>query len=219
VPLSKGLLSGYVRLSAESKVVLLNQMSSMPSLQQMMTNWTGEMSWVYSGTDTIKNQIITYEYDDDFNEIEVKKTQNKAFYRINGLVEMNTTEGSAAVLTDLGTEGVLLKKGKGYTTVFLTDETKVFSRGDKIVIESFNAPKDVEIKNTQLYLYMDNRENNLIDHIRLPNIHLQRFKPLSQYVEELTVQSSGGSSVVLVIRFKQLVIPTLQHLLTKSSRI
>jgi len=43
--------------------------------------WNGQFCYVYEGMDTIQQQIVTYEYDDDFNKIEVIKNVAKNIHK------------------------------------------------------------------------------------------------------------------------------------------
>lgn len=218
IKLPKGLFSGYLNLTPKAKNIVLEQVSTLPKIETILKNWTGELSWVYSGTDTIKSQIISYEYDDDFNEVEVKKTSKKAFYQINGAVTMNSAETANKILNHMDEMGILIKDKKEYTSILFTDMTKISSSQNQIIVQSSTKSPDLIHHKTSFLLTIDNSKNNLIEHLKLPHIHLKRFKPLAQHINSLRVTSPSSHSIVLKLKFDQEVVPALQTLVSKSSR-
>ncbi len=219
IQFAKGLFSGYLNLSKEAKSIINEKSSNLPVINKVINNWAGEIKWVYSGTDTLKTHIIAYEYDENFNEVEVKKTTTKPFYKIKGSVSMNNEEGAELFLEQLDDEGILVKGKKAYTSVFLTDMTKIRAAGSQIKLTSTKEKIASVERKISFFVTIDNRHNNLIDYLKLPRVNLSRFKPLIKDIEHLRATSPSTNSTELVIKFNQTVIPALKKITAKSYSI
>lgn len=217
--LPEGLVSGHLNLTDQAKQRLLERISIDHPLAKYLTTWSGEISWVYSGTDTLKSTIVSYDYDENFNEIEVKKINKKPFYKINGNLVMQSTSEAHSLLQALDQMGILVKQKQDYTSILFTDMTKISSSEENILIRSAEEPQNTIEKTSSFFIKLDNRANNLIEHLKLPNIHLQRFRPLTQDIDFLTIDSPSTNSIKLKLKFNQPVIPALQSLVLKSKRI
>ena len=218
IQVTQDLLTGYINLSEEAKTIITEQIDLYPKIKNLLANWAGELNFTYSGTDTLKTQIVSYEYDENFNEIETKKITKKPFYKIKGSLSMNSNENATSFLSQLEDDGFLIKGKKDYTTIFLTNKTKVFPSKNKIIISSLKQIAKGSKKTTSFFINIDNNKNNLIDHLKLPKVNINRFKPLTQDIEYIRAKNVSNNATVLKIKFNKGSVSALKTLTTKSYR-
>jgi hypothetical protein len=73
---------------------------------------SGTVAVNYSGLMKKSNEVITYEYDDNFNRIEVKSMSNESFPEFNIILQNNL--GSDSVINMLIQKKMLVREGKSY---------------------------------------------------------------------------------------------------------
>jgi hypothetical protein len=82
-----------------------------------LTTWNGSLNLVFSGSKNVKSTYISYEYDDDFNKVEVSKDINETMMNIQAVFGQFTApkilkEGKDTVLFKGG--NFLFSKKQGY---------------------------------------------------------------------------------------------------------
>ena len=131
---------------------------------------------------------------------------------------MNSNESTSELLQYLDDTGLIIKRKNNYTSVLFTDMTKISSKENNIIIQSGDHSLKNLKKTTSFFISIDNNKNNLIDHLKLPNINLRQFKDLTHHINDLSLHSSSNNSIELKLTFNQKIVPALQTLARKSSR-
>lgn len=78
--------------------------------------WEGDLSFLQGGTQLIEEEYIEMGVDEEFNEVEVRKTKQVPIKGFSAMISVN--EGGQMLVSKLFTKGILNKQGNRYRFLF-----------------------------------------------------------------------------------------------------
>jgi hypothetical protein len=96
-------------------IVALGQKVSFPTTA-FFEAWDGDLSFQEGGTQLINEEVVEMSYDEDFNPIEVRKTNKVAVPGYSMLFSVN--ENGQKLVSALFSKGIVTKQGKHYHFLF-----------------------------------------------------------------------------------------------------
>jgi hypothetical protein len=124
-----------------------------------LKSWNGKLNLTYTGTKVVENEFIGYDFDDDFNKIEIKKTKHEKIPDIKAIVGFNKSKFDSVMQTNRPV------RDKMDTLLFAGGNYLLRKVNDKLLIYSKQSLKPSFIQNhinNNIYLHIDYQKLNHI---------------------------------------------------------